>query len=177
MSAASISFFVAATLAVIAALAGVLARRPARSLGCFAVVPVALALPLLQLGAETVAAILVLGGMLSLALLAGWVAMSRSQPSAPARPRPIAAWVLAGAGLLAFVWVLLATGSRQVIEPGKSLASTEGATRAERLQDLLFGRWMVPVELLGLIALVVLIAAVLVRLPDADERRAGEEGR
>jgi NADH:ubiquinone oxidoreductase subunit 6 (subunit J) len=153
------SFFMAALVAVGAAIVGMLTRRPERALACFALVGAALVVPLLQLGAGMVAAIELLAVLLGLALLLGLVADRRASQHQVSRPRPIAAWLLAGGALLGFVWVLLATGSRQVAETGARLP--RGFGESEPLHELLFGRWLVPLELVGLIALVVLVAAVL----------------
>jgi NADH:ubiquinone oxidoreductase subunit 6 (subunit J) len=161
MDASTISFYVAATIAVASAIVGMLARKPDRALACFALVGAALVVPLVQLGAGMVAAIELLTVLLGLALLLGLVADRRvpSQPVPAKTPKPIAAWLLAGVALLGFVWVLLATGSRQVVETGARLK--RGFGDSATLHELLFGRWLVPLELVGLIALVVLIAAVL----------------
>jgi NADH:ubiquinone oxidoreductase subunit 6 (subunit J) len=160
MDASTISFWVAALVAVGSALVGMLTRRPERALACFALVGAALVVPLLLLGAGMVAAIELLAVVLGLALLLGLVAGRRDSAQPASRsPKPIAAWLLAGAALLGFVWVLLATGSRQVAETGAKLPRGFGESAA--LHELLFGRWLVPLELVGLIALVVLVAAVL----------------
>lgn len=154
------SFVMAALVAVGAAIVGMLTRRPERALACFGLVGAALVVPLVQLGAGMVAAIELLAVVLGLVLLFGLVANRRvAQQPARSTPKPIAAWIVAGAALLGFVWVLLATGSRQVVETGAKLDPefAESAT----LHELLFGRWLVPLELVGLIALVVLVAAVL----------------
>jgi NADH:ubiquinone oxidoreductase subunit 6 (subunit J) len=160
MDASTISFWVAALVAVGSAIVGMLTRRPERALACFALVGAALVVPLLQLGAGMVAAIELLAVLLGLALLLGLVgSRPASKPPGPRSPRPIAAWLLAGAALLVFVWVLLATGSRQVVETGARLP--RGFGESEQLHELLYGRWLVPLELVGLIGLVVLVAAVL----------------
>lgn len=160
MDASTISFYVAAVVAVGAAIVGMLTRRPERALACFALVEAALVVPLVQLGAGMVAAIELLTVIVVMAMLFGLIA-DRSTPTQPVRPhpKPIAAWLLAGVALLGFVWVLLATGSRQVVETGAKLP--RGFGESATLHELLFGRWLVPLELVGLIALVVLVAAVL----------------
>jgi NADH:ubiquinone oxidoreductase subunit 6 (subunit J) len=160
MDASTISFYVAALVAVGSAIVGMLTRRPERALACFALVGAALVVPLLQLGAGLVAAIELLAVLLGLALLLGLIGGRRGEaPAGGTRPRPIASWLAAGAAWLAFVWVLLATGSRQVVETGARLK--RGFGESATLYELLFGRWLVPLELVGMIALVVLVAAVL----------------
>jgi NADH:ubiquinone oxidoreductase subunit 6 (subunit J) len=175
MDASTISFYLASTIALASAIVGMLTRRPERALACFALVGAALVVPLVQLGAGLVAAIELFTVMVGLALVLGLVAQGRGRGEAkkPARPspKPIAAWVLAGGALLGFAWVLLATGSRQVAEAGAKLEPGFGESAA--LHEQLFGRYLVPLELVGLIALVVLVAAVLA--VDRSKRVEGGE--
>lgn len=167
MDATTLSFYVAAAIATIGALVGVLARRPERALAGLALCGAALVVPLVQLAAAWVAAIELLAVVLGVGLLFGLHANRSGRVGPPARA--IGAWLLAGGALLAFVWVLLATGSRQVVETGPT--PKRGFGDAAALDELVFGRFMVPLELVGLIALVVLVAAVL-----AVERRPRPEG-
>lgn len=162
MDASTISFYLASAIALTSAIVGMLTRRPERALACFALVAAALVVPLVQLGAGMVAAIELLTGLVGLALLLGLVVQARGRGEAESgrsTPKPIAAWVLGGAALLGFVWVLLATGSRQVAEAGAKLEP--GFGESATLYEQLFGRYLVPLELVGLIALVVLVASVL----------------
>ncbi|MFV8755511.1 NADH-quinone oxidoreductase subunit J [Nannocystaceae bacterium ST9] len=159
MDASTISFHAAAAIALAAAIFGVTTRRPERALACFALVGAALVVPLIQLGAGMVAAIELLAALLGLVLLLGLAQAARATRAERASPRPILAWVLAGLALSGFAWVLLATGSRQVVEMGSKLPRGFGESAA--LGELLFGRYLVPLELVGLIALVVLVAAAL----------------
>ncbi len=166
MLASTISFYLAAAVALGSALVGMLSRRPERALAWFGLVGAALVVPLVQLGAGMVAAIELLTGLVGLAMLLGLAQVRPASASArpKTRPKPIAAWLLAGLAVLGLTWVLLATGSRQVVEAGAKLKPGFGESAA--LDELLFGRYLVPLELVGLIALVVLVAAVL-----AVERR------
>ncbi len=161
MDLSSISFYVAATIAVAAAIVGMLTRRPERALACFGLVGAALVIPLVSLGAGLVAAIQLFAALVGLALVLGLVVARRRPEPKPslARAKPIVAWVVGGAALLGFAWVLLATGSRQVVETGAKLR--QGFGDPARLDELLFGRFVVPLELVGTIALVGLVAAVL----------------
>jgi hypothetical protein len=73
----------------------------------------------------------------------------------------LAFWIPAGLGLTGFVWVLLATGSRQVVEVGPPLqpgaAFGDGSVM---LLELAAGH-LVPALVVGLLALCNVIAAVL----------------
>ena len=163
MDLSSISFYVAATIAVAAAIVGMLTRRPERALACFGLVGAALVIPLVSLGAGLVAAIQLFAALVGLALVLGLVVARRRPEPKPSlaapRAKPIVAWFVGGVALLGFAWVLLATGSRQVVETGAKLR--QGFGDPARLDELLFGRFVVPLELVGTIALVGLVAAVL----------------
>lgn len=160
MDATSLSFYVAATLALVGALLAVAARRPERVLAGLALVGAALVVPLVLVSAELVALVELITALAGSALLFGLHALPRPATTTRPRGRPLAAWLLAGATLLVVVWVLLATGSRQVVE---SSAKPRARLDVAAVQDLLFGRYALASLAIGLIALVVIIAASLVR--------------
>ncbi len=160
MDATSLSFYVAATLALLGALLAVAARRPERALAGLALVGAALVVPLVLVSAELVALVELVAALAGSALLFGLHALPRPATASRSRGRPFAAWLLAGTTLLVVVWVLLATGSRQVVE---SSAKPRAQLDVAAVQDLLFGRYALASLVIGLIALVVVIAASLVR--------------
>lgn len=158
MSAATISFFASAGVAGLAALAAVASPRPRHALAGFAVVLVALIVPLIQLRAPMLAGVSLFSGAVVIGLLGGLA--RRDAPRPPTRRTPVF-WGLAGLGLLGFVWVLLATGSRQVVEPPPAL--TEGAALGQgaSVMQVLAGEHLVASVIVGLLALACVIAAVL----------------
>jgi hypothetical protein len=169
MSALTISFFASAVITSIAALVAVGAPQPRHSLAGFAVALTALVIPLIQLRAPAVAALLLLDGAVALALLGALVGLVPAA-TVPRRTSSPAFWILAGAGLLGFVWVLLATGSRQVVESGPPLV--RGATFGTGLFLELAANHVVSILIVGLLALCSVIAAVLTlvgeRLPPSQ---------
>lgn len=162
MIGASISFFVSAGLSVLAALAAIVVRQPTQALAGFALALAGLILPLLQLEAPTVAALVLLAVVVVVVLLAGLVrAQERRAESEPRRARSLAFLIPAILGLLGFVWVLLATGSRQYVEVGATLDPAEHFGQEQLILAELAGGWLVPATLVGLLALSAVIAAVL----------------
>lgn len=164
MSAVSISFYASAAIAVLAALAAVLVRRSDRALAGFAVAFAAMVVPLIQLQAATVASVVLLAAAVTVVLL-GVVVRIGPPATSSGRRLPAAFWLPAGLGLLGFIWVVLATGSRQVVDLGPHLNSgpNAGGEFGEGSALLLeFGTdFMVPALLVGLLALCAVIAAVL----------------
>jgi NADH:ubiquinone oxidoreductase subunit 6 (subunit J) len=159
-----ILFFASAAVAVIAALVAVGSRDSMRSLAGFAVGLAALIGPLVQLRAPLVAGVLLLATAVSVLLL-GALARMRGASSGVGARSPLYA-VLAGAGLLAFVWVLLATGSRQVVESGPPLTPGHAFGDSSALLLELADAHMVAGVMVGLLALCCVIAAVLTLVAD-----------
>jgi hypothetical protein len=162
----TIIFFASAAVAMIAALVAVVSRDSMRSLAGFAVAVAAVIVPLVQLRAPLVAGVLLVATAVSVLLL-GALARLRV-PDAPGGPSraPVAGRspvyaVLAGAGLLGFVWVLLATGSRQVVESGPPLTPGNAFGDGSALLLELAGTQLVAGLVVGLLALCCVIAAVL----------------
>ena len=110
MTAASISFYASAVIGLLAALLAVLARRPERSLAGCAIAMAALLVPLIQLGAATVAAVMLLAVTVIVIVLGVLMRLDDAGARVADRRRPIGYWLPAGLGLLGFVWVVLATG-------------------------------------------------------------------
>jgi NADH:ubiquinone oxidoreductase subunit 6 (subunit J) len=160
MSAASISFFASAVIALLAALAAVIARRRERALAGAAICFAALLVPLVQLGASAVAAVILLTAAL-LVLVLGMLARLDAHEVGRDPRGAIAYWLPAGLGLLGFVWVLLATGSRQVVDLGKPLPPGSRFADGSALLIGLGNEFVVPTLLVGLLALASVIAAVL----------------
>jgi hypothetical protein len=160
MSAASLSFYASAVIALLAALAGVLARRTERSLAGFAVAFAALLVPLIQLGATAVAAVMLLAAA-AIVVLLGALTQLRGAAAKPITRLPIAYWLPAGLGLLGFVWVVLATGSRQVVAFGANVKPGARFGDGSALLIELGNTFVVPALLVALLALCAVIAAVL----------------
>jgi NADH:ubiquinone oxidoreductase subunit 6 (subunit J) len=160
MSAASISFYASAGVALVAALAAVLVRRSDRSLACFAITFAALVVPLIELRASMVAGAMLLAATGSVALL-GLVARLGPEGSAAPQRMPLAYWLPAGLGLLGLVWVVLATGSRQVVDLGAPLSPKASFGQGEALLLEFGGTFLVPALLVALLALAAVIAAAL----------------
>jgi NADH:ubiquinone oxidoreductase subunit 6 (subunit J) len=158
-------FFASAAVAVVAALVAVASRDSMRSLAAFAVALAALIGPLVQLRAPLVAGVLLVATAVSVLLL-GALAGMRGPSSGGGARSPLYA-VLAGAGLLGFVWVLLATGSRQVVESGPPLTPGHAFGDSSALLLELADAHMVAGVLVGLLALCCVIAAVLTLVADA----------
>lgn len=189
MSAASVAFFASALLCLGGAGYAVTAHRLDRALAAFAVSILAAAVPLVQLGAGSVAALVVLAGAGVLGLLAGVDhlarATARTQSSevdtehtpSRARPwtraRPWSYWVLAGSGVAALIWVLLATGSRQVVEAPEPPRGFAESSQAAWLSLGSEGAWLWPSTVVALLALCAVLAGVLSMVSPAS----GEGGR
>jgi NADH:ubiquinone oxidoreductase subunit 6 (subunit J) len=157
---ASFGFYVSAVIALLAALVVVRARRRERALAGFAVAFAALLVPLIQLGAATVAAVVLLATTMIVVLLAMLPRMAPGAAMEPGRP-PKIYWLPAALGLLGFAWVVLATGSRQVAEHGATLKPTERFGDGGLLFIQLGNDFVVPALLVALLALCAVIAAVL----------------
>ena len=168
MSASLFSFFASAVIASIAALFAMVVRQPRASLAGFAIALAAVIVPLVQLRAPTVAALVLLACALIVGLLTGLTGLRGQAAAAPVNaPKgrfgslSLAFWVPAGLGLAGFVWVLLATGSRQVVEVGppveRGAAFGDGSVM---LLELAAGH-VIPALVVGLLALCSVIAAVL----------------
>ena len=158
MSAATISFFASAGVAGLAALAAVASPRPRHALAGFAVVLVALVGPLIQLRAPMIAGVSLFSGAVVIGLLGALAGQNAPRP--PTRRTPVF-WGLAGLGLLGFVWVLLATGSRQVVEPPPALTEAAAFGQGASVMQVLAGEHLVASVIVGLLALACVIAAVL----------------
>jgi hypothetical protein len=154
----AVAFHASAAIALIAGLAAVLVRRGDRALGGFAVAFAALLVPLIQLQAAAVAGVMLLAAASTVVLLG---VVTRTNASGSGQRLPLAYWLPAGIGLLGFVWVVLATGSRQVVDHGDPLprASKFGDQSALLLE--LGTEFVVPALLVALLALCAVIAAVL----------------
>jgi hypothetical protein len=161
VSAASISFFASAVIALLAALAAVIARRRERGLAGAAICFAALLVPLVQLGAPAVAAVILLGAALLVLVLGMLARLDAREVGRAPRRAVIAYWLPAGLGLLGFVWVLLATGSRQVVDLGKPLPPGSRFADGSAVLIGLGNEFVVPALLVGLLALASVIAAVL----------------
>jgi NADH:ubiquinone oxidoreductase subunit 6 (subunit J) len=157
---ASIGFYASAVLALLAALTVVLARRREHALAGFAIAFAALLVPLIQLGAATVAAVVLLAATMIVVLLGALSRVRMGVGAQPGRP-PLIYWLPAGLGLLGFAWVLLATGSRQVVEHGATLKPAARFGDGSALLLQLGNDFVVPALLVGLLALCAVIAAVL----------------
>jgi NADH:ubiquinone oxidoreductase subunit 6 (subunit J) len=170
MSAATISFYVSAAIALLAALVTVLARGRERALAGFAIAFAAMLVPLVQLGATTVAGVMLLATAVIVTLLGGLTSVRGEAPRARsvARRLPIAYWGPAALGLLGFGWVLLATGSRQVVEFGASLKPQGRFGDGDALLIELGNEFVVPALLIALLALCAVIAAVLTRASETS---------
>ncbi|MFO7568038.1 MAG: hypothetical protein R6X02_35680 [Enhygromyxa sp.] len=174
MTAASISFYASALVALLGALAAVLARRSERALAGGAIALAALLVPLIQLGATAVAAVLLLSTA-TLMILLGLLIRVDAGAAEPEPRLPIAYWLPAGLGVLGFAWVLLATGSRQVVDLGAPLKPGSRFGDGSALLIELGNTFVVPALLVALLALCAVIAAVLaVTGESAGTRRPGE---
>jgi hypothetical protein len=161
-------FFVSAAVATLAALIAISTRDTMRSLASFAVALAAVIVPLIQLRAPLVAGA-VLVAMAVTVLLLGALARLRG-PSSDGNERSPVYGVLAGAGLLGFVWVLFATGSRQVVESGPTLTPGNAFGDSSALLLELADTHLVASLLVGLLALCCVIAAVLTLVVDPRGR-------
>lgn len=174
MGAPTIIFFASAVVAMIAAIVAIASRDAMRSLAGFAVAVAAVIVPLVELRAPLVAGVLLLVTAISVLLL-GALARLRTSTIERARARSPLHAVLAGAGLLGFVWVLLATGSRQVVESGPPLTPGNAFGDSAVLLLELAETGLVASLMVGLLALCCVIAAVLSLVAEIDTR-AGEGG-
>jgi NADH:ubiquinone oxidoreductase subunit 6 (subunit J) len=157
-------FFASAMVAAVAALIAVSTRDSMRSLAGFAVALAALIVPLVQLRAPVVAGVLLVAMVVTVLLLGALVRL-RQPTSDVARRSPLYG-VLAGAGLLGFVWVLFATGSRQVVESKPPLTPGDAFGDGSALLLELADTHMVAGLVVGLLALCCMIAAVLTLVAD-----------
>lgn len=155
-----ISFYISAGVAVLAALIAMLTSRSDRALAGFAVSFAALVVPLIQLRAATVAGVVLLAAAVIVILL-GAVTRVGPRATGPGRRLPIAFWLPAGLALLGFVWVVLATGSRQVVDFGPALPNRAEFGDGTALLLELGANHGVPALLVALLALACVIAAVL----------------
>ncbi|HLT36784.1 MAG TPA: hypothetical protein VK034_10870 [Enhygromyxa sp.] len=160
MTAASISFYASAVIALLAALAAVTTRRSERSLAGGAIALAALLVPLIQLGATTVAAAVLLAATVLVVVLGVLMRIDKGAVAVAGR-RPIAYRALAGLGLLGFCWVVLATGSRQVVQLGSPLPPRSRFADGDALLIQLGNEFVIPALLVALLALAAVIAAVL----------------
>lgn len=165
MSASTFSFFASAVIVSGAALVAMVARRPRVSLAGFAIALAALIVPLVQLRAPAVAAVVLLACVLVVGLLAGVTTLRDATASAEPGPRlrklSLAFWGPAVLGLAGFVWVLLATGSRQVVEVGPPIERGAGFGDGSLVLLELAAGHLVPALVVALLALCSVIAAVL----------------
>jgi hypothetical protein len=72
-------------------------------------------------------------------------------------------------GLLGFAWVVLATGSRQVVDLGKPLARDSTFADGDALLQTLGTTFVAPSLVIGLLALTAVIAAVVSIQPAGAE--------
>jgi NADH:ubiquinone oxidoreductase subunit 6 (subunit J) len=163
----AIIFFASAVVATIAALVAVSARDSMRSLAGFAVALAAMVVPLVQLRAPMVAGVLLVSMTVSVLLLG---ALAQLRAPTPGARRSSLYVVLAGTGLLGFVWVLLATGSRQVVESGPPLTPGDAFGQSSALLLELTDTHLVAGLVVGLLALCCVIAAVLTLVADPETR-------
>jgi NADH:ubiquinone oxidoreductase subunit 6 (subunit J) len=166
MSAPTIIFFASAVIAMLAALVAVSSRDAMRSLAGFAVAVAAVIVPLVQLRAPLVAGVLLVVTAVIVLLLGALARLQASTQHVLARSRVYA--LLAGAGLLGFVWVLLATGSRQVVESGPPLTPGNAFGNSSALLLELAETQLVAALVVGLLALCCVIAAVLSAVAGTD---------
>jgi NADH:ubiquinone oxidoreductase subunit 6 (subunit J) len=157
MTGASFSFVVSAVVALAAATAAMVFRDPPRSVAGFAVAFAATSVPCIQLGATAVAGALLACAAVIVVLLLG--VRASAGPSEARPPRlPLGFWLPALVGVAGFVWVLLATGSRQFVD---EMPSAGPGTGAETTMLLVSREFVVPAMLVALLALCAVIAAVL----------------
>lgn len=171
MSLAELSFYASAAVALLAALGAVVARSPRRSLAGFAVALAALIVPLIQLRAAAVAGVVLLSSVVIVALLGGLAGLAGPRAASRGSRPPLGFWILGGLGLAGFCWVLLATGSRQVVELAPDLSHGAGFGEGPMIVDALGGH-MVAALIVGLLALCAVIAAVLTLVGEAEEARS-----
>lgn len=160
---ASLTFFVAAGVALVAAVVGVSARRPQTSVAGFGLCLAALVVPVLLLQAPVVAALMLLAAALVIGLSAGIGARTQALLDEGGRSRglPWGFWIPAGLGLAGFVWVLVATASRQFNDSSAGLDPAFVASGGRRVLSILGAEWLVPTSLVGLLALTAVLASVL----------------
>lgn len=158
MTAASFGFYASAVIALLAGLTAVVVRRSDRAIAGFAIAFAALLVPLIQLEAAAVAAVMLLAATGTIVLLG---IVGRTSSTGANGRVAIAYWVPAGLGLAGFAWVLLATGSRQVVDRGEPLAPGSKFGDGSALLLELGTNFVVPALLVALLALCAVIAAVL----------------
>lgn len=178
----AIGFHISAVVAMAAALFAVSTRAPQRALAGFCVALAAVVVPLVQLDAPLVAGLTLLCAGIIAALLAGMLGLRAPTSSAKAGRsglgRGAKFWIPAGLGLAGFIWVLLASGSRQVIEPLPAIERRQlGYGEGDRALELLAGAHLVASSIVGLLALCCVIAAVVTLVGEGeDQARAGGGG-
>ncbi|PRP98330.1 hypothetical protein [Enhygromyxa salina] len=181
MSASTFSFFASAVIASGAALIAMVVRQPRASLAAFGIALAALIVPLVQLRAPTVAAVVLLASGLIIALLAGLTGVSRGAdaPAVARGGRSLAFGVPATLGLAGFVWVLLATGSRQVVELGPPIEPGAAFGDGDVILLQVAADHTVPALVVALLALCSVIAAVLTLVferPEASTQSSQSPG-
>jgi hypothetical protein len=178
MNASSFSFFASAAIASSAALMAMVVRQPRASLAGFAIALAALIVPLIQLRAPTVAAVVLLASALIVALLAGLTGLHRQAGEAVISSKGLGRlswtfWAPAGLGLAGFVWVLLATGSRQVVEFGPPIEGGAAFGDGDVILLQIAADHLVPTLVVALLALCSVIAAVLTLVVEPASRAQG----
>jgi hypothetical protein len=171
MAAPTIIFFASAAVATIAALLAVTVKDTMRSLAGFAVALAAMIVPLVQLRAPLVAGAVLVSTVVSVLLLGG-LARLRGPAGADIGGRSRVYAVLSGIGVLGFVWVLFATGSRQVVESGPVLTPGNAFGDGSALVLELADTHLVAGLLVGMLALCCVISAVLTLVGTGEGRRA-----
>ncbi|NVB40795.1 hypothetical protein G6O69_23345 [Pseudenhygromyxa sp. WMMC2535] len=160
MTGGTLSFLAFAAVAVIAAGSAMFARRASASLAGFCVALLALIVPFASLGAPLLGALVLALAAMIMATLLG---LSRLEAAAPEQraPRSSLFWLGAGAGLLAFTWLLGSVLSRQFIDtPPTPMAASarQGLTLP-----------LIPSLAVALIALCVALCATLAARAEGRE--------
>ncbi|HEX6918526.1 MAG TPA: NADH-quinone oxidoreductase subunit J [Phycicoccus sp.] len=175
MTALDTAFAACGLLAVVGGLFAVTTRHVVHAALWLVVALLGVAGALLVLGAELVALVLVLVYVGAVVVLVLFALMLTRAPIGPDTAHAVGRWRALGAGLLgAAVAALLLS----VLLP---LAGTEPTARAgvasEQVAAQLFGTWVWPFELLSLLLLAALVAALAVsgvgRRPAPDEGATG----
>ena len=167
MTALDTAFAATAVLAVVGGLLAVTTRHVVHAALWLVVALLGVAGSLLVLGAELVALVLVLVYVGAVVVLVLFALMLTRAPIGPDEAHRPGVWRTLGAGLLgASVATLLASVLLPLAEPvdRADVATTHVAGQ-------LFGTWVWPFELLSLLLLVALVAALAVsRIPRDDSR-------
>ena len=162
MTALDTAFAATAVLAVVGGLLAVTTRHVVRAALWLVVALLGVAGSLLVLGAELVALVLVLVYVGAVVVLVLFALMLTRAPIGPDEAHRPGAWRTVGAALLgAATAVLLGSVLLPVAEPVARADVT-----STRVAGQLFGTWVWPFELLSLLLLVALVAALAVsRIP------------